>query len=294
MEIGKLMNSINEDLKFTTEREVDFDNGRLPTLSFQLWSEFEGIRHSYFEKEMRTQVLTMQKSSQGEHSKISILVNELMRRFEVMDDKLDKIEQVGVVDHFTSQLKNSGYSYKEAREIIISALKGITRKRENRKGETKRYKSSGETLETRLNKKLLEASTWFKEKEKESYEKKERESIENNQDEERECFKENNKSWKEWRKFKRKGGNRVIKNIRDIYRKESQKEKEKEKKIEGVMFIQHTQHSELARNIRERLKVIEKIGMLKIKIVECTGDKLVDLLHKSNAWGDEDCQRPDC
>ena len=34
--------------------------------------------------------------------------------------------------------------------------------------------------------------------------------------------------------------------------------------------------------------------MLKIKIVECTGDKLVDLLHKSNAWGDEDCQRPDC
>ena len=60
------------------------------------------------------------------------------------------------------------------------------------------------------------------------------------------------------------------------------------------MFIQHTQHSELARNIRERLKVIENVGILKIKLVERTGDKLVDLLHKSNAWGNEDCQRPDC
>ena len=174
-----------------------------------------------------------------------------MRRFEVMDDKLEISEQVEVVDHFSSQLKNSGYSYKEAREITICALKGIIRKRENRKGETKRYKSSEETLETRLNKKLLEASTWFKEKEKESYEKKERESIEN-KEEESERFKENTRSWKAWRKSKRKGENKVMKNIKDIYRRENHKETEKENKIEGVIFIQHTQHSELARNIKKR------------------------------------------
>ena len=292
IEIRNLMNSINPDLQFTTERETDFANGRLPTLSFQLWSECEGLRHSYFEKEMRTQVLTMQQSSQGENSKISILVNELMRRFEVMDEKLERSEEIGVIDHFTCQLKNSGYIYKQAREIVISALKGNQRKRENRKGENKRYRSGEETIETRLNKKLLEASTWFKDREKENYEKKERENIENNLDEEK--YKEKNKSWKEWRKFSRREKNRIMKNIKGVYRKENIKELEKEKRIEGVMFIQHTQHSELARNIRERLKVIENVGTLKIKLVERTGDKLVDLLHKSNAWGNEDCQRPDC
>ena len=43
---------------------------------------------------MRSQVLTQQRSSQGEKSKISILVNELVRRFEVIDDKIELKEQV--------------------------------------------------------------------------------------------------------------------------------------------------------------------------------------------------------
>ena len=51
-EILKAMNSINKDLKFTVETEKDFKNERLPTLSFEIWSELEGIRHSYYEKDM--------------------------------------------------------------------------------------------------------------------------------------------------------------------------------------------------------------------------------------------------
>ena len=35
-------------------------------------------------------------------------------------------------------------------------------------------------------------------------------------------------------------------------------------------------------------------GCIKIKIVERTGDKIVDLLHRSNAWADSDCERSDC
>jgi len=85
-EVGNLMNSISADLTFTTEIETDFSKGRLPTLAFELWSEKEGLRHSYFEKNMRSQLMTMKRSSQSEHSKFSILVNELSRRFEVLDD----------------------------------------------------------------------------------------------------------------------------------------------------------------------------------------------------------------
>ena len=128
MELNKIMNSINPDLKFTTEIETDFKTGRLPTLSFEIWSELGGIRHSYFEKEMRAQILTCKESSMSEQSKYSILVNELMRRFEVMDDKIGLEEKTEKIDHFTKQLKNSGYSFEEAREIVQSCLKGVIKK----------------------------------------------------------------------------------------------------------------------------------------------------------------------
>ena len=40
--------------------------------------------------------------------------------------------------------------------------------------------------------------------------------------------------------------------------------------------------------------MISKIGKIQIKIVERTGDKIVDLLHRSDPWSDRDCGRDDC
>ena len=128
-EFGIMMNSINEDLEFTTETERDFEKKRLPTLSFEIWSTENGISHSYFEKEMRSQVLTMKRSSMSDQSKFSILVNELNRRFEVMSEDVELKEKIEIIDKFTQQLVNSGYDYKMIREIILSSLKGIKRKR---------------------------------------------------------------------------------------------------------------------------------------------------------------------
>ena len=160
IEISKLMNSINPDLKFTTETEVDFKNQRLPTLSFELWSERQGLKHSYFEKDMRSQVLTMQRSSMAEQSKFSILVNELVRRFEVMSASLEESEQISIVNHYTKQLRNSGYNNKQAKDIVISAIRGVMRKRERRSNQERRYLTGEETLENRITKKLTEASNW--------------------------------------------------------------------------------------------------------------------------------------
>ena len=42
------------------------------------------------------------------------------------------------------------------------------------------------------------------------------------------------------------------------------------------------------------MKELEKVGTIKIKIVEKAGNKIVDLLHKSNGWSNEDCEREDC
>ena len=74
-EVLKAMNSVNMYLKFTMEHESDFNTNRLPTLSFEAWSSKEGIRYSYYEKSMRSQILTQKRSSQSEQSKFAILTN---------------------------------------------------------------------------------------------------------------------------------------------------------------------------------------------------------------------------
>ena len=43
LEINKAMNSVNPDLSFTMEFCKDFPENRMPTLSFSLWPEKDGI-----------------------------------------------------------------------------------------------------------------------------------------------------------------------------------------------------------------------------------------------------------
>ena len=275
------MNSINSDLEFTTESERDFDNKRLPTLSFEMWSTSEGISHSYFEKHMRSQVLTMRKSSMPETSKYSILVNELNRRFEVMSEDITVEERVNTVDKFTQQLVNSGFSYTQIKDIVLSSLKGEKKKEIKRKTKGgKRYLSSSETLQDRINKKLTEAVAWYREE----LRKEEREEIENDD------MKREKGSWASWRKYKRKKKKPKVE-------KKGGKVDNGEEKIEykTVIFIQHTHESSLAKRIREKLEKLEEAGgNIKIKIVERAGDKIVDLLHRSNPWDNIDCMRNDC
>ena len=85
---------------------------------------------------MRSQILTQKRSSQAENSKFSILTNELARRFEMMDSKIDAEEKTSIVDHFTQQLWNSGYSWQQIREVVVSSIKGFEKK-ELRKRENK-------------------------------------------------------------------------------------------------------------------------------------------------------------
>ena len=110
-EVNRAMDSVNTDLKFTLEHESQFPNKRLPTLAFEIWSTKEGIKHSYFDKKMRSQILTMKKSSQSENFKVSILTNELNRRFQMMDDLISIEEKVEKIDQFSQQLINSGYQW---------------------------------------------------------------------------------------------------------------------------------------------------------------------------------------
>ena len=129
------MNDINEDLVLTVECADDFPEKRLPTLDFYLWVVGGLLLWSYFEKSMRSQLVMMKRSAQGEQQKMDILSNELVRRMSNVCDKVDDKERVGIVDHYSKQLKNSGYSWEQAKEVVGCGLKGFKNKCKRRKQE---------------------------------------------------------------------------------------------------------------------------------------------------------------
>ena len=121
--------------------------------------------------------------------------------------------------------------------------------------------------------KLTEATTWYKD-------------IDNDTQENENAMKRRNdkeEKWNGWRKVNRKKK-----------RNRGEMEIDGKMKIMSVLFVQHTPKSELAKRIREKLETLEKLGGLKFKVVEKTGRKLEEILHKSDAWSDRDCERKNC
>ena len=64
--------------------------------------------------------------------------------------------------------------------------------------------------------------------------------------------------------------------------------------IKSVMFVSYTAHSELASRLRESEEQLKQMTGYRIKIVEKVGNKLVDLLHKSDPWAGDNCGRERC
>ena len=113
---------------------------------------------------------------------------------------------------------------------------------------------------------------------------------------ENEEMKRDKGSWVEWRRSKRKKIKKRIGKVMEKKNKEGSEMNEEEKdEYKTVIFIQQTKDGVLANRIREKLKLIEESGgKIRIKLVERAGDKIIDLLHRSDPWDDRDCERHDC
>ena len=104
----KFWNSVNSDLSFTMKLFSDFPGERLPTLtiSFSRWCEKDGLKNTYFEKEMCNQTVLLGRTSISRQSIISILSNELRRRLETLDETLSQQETVAIIDKYIQQPMN--------------------------------------------------------------------------------------------------------------------------------------------------------------------------------------------
>ena len=104
------INSINSDLVFTSELREDFRDGKLPTLDCNLWFEEDwSLNHTYYEKDMRSQLVIPERSAMATRQKYNILSNDLVRRLSNINmERVQEDEKIGVVEHFITQLKTSG------------------------------------------------------------------------------------------------------------------------------------------------------------------------------------------
>ena len=138
-----------------------------------------------------------------------------------------------------------------------------------------------------MKKKLTESTDWYK---------KTGENNDDNIDENENNREVREQTWKEWRKNKKwKRNNRNNnKKIREMLEKDRGENEMDKKLIQGVLFIAHTKKSELAKRMRRSLENFEKYSKIKIKVVERAGEKVADLLHKSNPWSSNHRDREEC
>ena len=260
-EMLKAMNSINGDLQFTMEICKDFLGEKLLTLSFSIWPEFNGLKHTYFEKSMRNQVLLVERTAMSRQALYNVLSNELRRRMEVLDEEISEKDMLEVVERFVQQLVNSEFNVKQIREIVLS---GVNRKK---LGKLK-YRSLKDSPDARVERKLTGKYNWFRNAKKKD----------SNEDED-----ENEDSKND--KYKKRGNNKGEEDIEKVDNKDMPK---------SVLFVQNTPDSILAKNLRKMLQELKPWTQIGIKVVERTGERLEDILHKSDPWDMKDCNRKDC
>ena len=264
------MNSVNKDLKFTAESQEDYKDERLPTLDFSLWIDSKNkIKHTYYQKPMKTPFVIMERSAMSQHQKFQILSNELCRRLSnIQQEGLEMKETTSTVERFIQELKNSGYSQRQAKEITCSGIRGWRAKIKKRKRESKPfYRHAQTTVKDRLEKELIEKESWYKAKE--DIEESPTKRIKLNQEPAPNRKTTSNKNYK-------KPKNNTNYNIK------------------SVMFVPHTTNSGLAKVLREKEETIENVTGDRIKIVERSGRRLEDILSSKDPWKGQDCGRPNC
>ena len=60
----------------------------------------------------------------SEQKKMSILSNELVRRFSNIHRNVVAVVMQDVIEHYVGQLKTSGYSRKQSKEIVVCGVVG--------------------------------------------------------------------------------------------------------------------------------------------------------------------------
>ena len=145
------------------------------------------------------------------------------------------------------------------------------------------YRSARSTLGARVKKKLTEKSSWYKKKRKREEEDVDEENIEKGS---------SPRKRKRGEETERKdaSGEYPAKVTTDA----KLTEETENMSAVAVIVVPYTKGAELAKRIRRYEMIAKEQTGWYLKVVEKAGDNLIDLLHRSNPWSGQDCQRDLC
>ena len=139
-----IINLICEDLRFTMELQCDFKDNPIPTLDYKLTLDQATeespscLSYTFFEKEVNSKYVIMERSSMSFDMKRNSLAQDVCRRLDNLDKTRDKSEGDHILDYFDDKLKHSGYSQNQRRTITISGIRNHLNKIKKAKDEGRR------------------------------------------------------------------------------------------------------------------------------------------------------------
>ena len=164
----KTSNSILEGIDLTVERELDFEEGMLPTLDFKTRVRPDGeIEYKYFRKPMASGLLIQKGTALSKQTVFSSLRQELIRRLTNISDHFQISTHIEVIEEFTKCLANSGHRFSFGKSIILQALtrykfiKERDRMEEANKLYRPMFRGREYDFELRCKQKHTEKWTWY-------------------------------------------------------------------------------------------------------------------------------------
>ena len=150
-------------LHFTVESGADYEDGWLPTLDTSLEvSRNNVVNYRYFEKPTTTNTTLRMTTAMEENAKMQCLSNDLVRRLLNTKAELPSSAREEVVDQYGVKILSSGYTREQTRHILMNGMKGYVTKVKLRmkSGSRRIHRTSAESNQGRIRKKLLAKSSW--------------------------------------------------------------------------------------------------------------------------------------
>ena len=115
---------VNTIFEFTTECPSGQENGKVPFLDFQLYVGEAGlVKHEHYEKPCTSDFVIPAKSAHSKKMKMSVLVEEGLRRLRNCSRGLDVNVRKRVMTAWAAKLKRSGYPETVRHQVIIEAVR---------------------------------------------------------------------------------------------------------------------------------------------------------------------------
>ena len=246
------MQGLTKCLSFTVETCEDFSDGWLPTLDFQLRiNEQNAIEYSFYEKPTAPNRCLQSETALNQNSLIRCLGNEVGRRLDSFSGTVPLRERVAALDRFSQKLLNSGHSLTTVRGIFVSGIKGYQRKVARcEAARTPLHRSSGQSAASRMTKKLLAKSNWFRSAKEES--------------------ETGERSSQQWEECASRGAKRGV--ARGKPQEASQKpEAKQELRTSTVLFVEFSKGGSLQKSMREVLDRLSPMLGFRVRVTERGG-----------------------